>query len=93
MFTKFKQLGQLKKLRDQAVKLQKELNAQQIEVEEKGVKVVMSGDQKIKFLLIDGVEQTRAVEVINKAVKKSQKMAAKKLQQMGGGLGGLLGGS
>ncbi|KKQ40865.1 MAG: hypothetical protein US59_C0046G0009, partial [Candidatus Levybacteria bacterium GW2011_GWB1_37_8] len=29
---------------------------------------------------------------VNEAIKKSQEVAAKKLSQMGGGLGGLLGG-
>ena len=90
MFDKFKQLAELNKMRAQAVKIQKELAAEEVEVEEKGVKVVMGGDQKVKSLQIDGVDYGRAVDVLNKAVKKSQKMAAKKLQQMGGGLTGLL---
>lgn len=92
MFDKFKQLGQLKKMRDQAVKIQKELAAEQTEVNENGVRVVISGDQKIKDLEIDGEQYSRVVDVLNKAIKDSQKMAAKKLQQMSGGLTGLLGG-
>ena len=92
MFDKFKQLGQLKKMRDEAVKIQKELAAEQLAVEEKNVKVVISGDQKIRSLEIDGAEQDRAVDALNTAIKQSQKKAAKKLQQMSGGLGGLLGG-
>ncbi|MFC1711294.1 YbaB/EbfC family nucleoid-associated protein [Patescibacteria group bacterium] len=90
MFDKFKQLGELKKMRDQAVKIQKELAAEQMTVDEKNIKVTISGDQKIKYLEIDGEVQDRAVDVINKAVKESQKKAAKKLQQMGGGLSGLM---
>lgn len=92
MFDKFKQLGQLKKMRDEAIRIQKELAAEQVEINENGVRVVISGDQKIKVLEIDGMVNDRAAEVINKAIKKSQEMAAKKLQQMGGGLTGLLGG-
>lgn len=92
MFDKFKQLGQLKKMRDEAIRIQKELAAEQVEINENGVRVVISGGQKIKVLEIDGMVNDRAAEVINKAIKKSQEMAAKKLQQMSGGLTGLLGG-
>lgn len=87
---KFKQLGQLKKMRDEAMKIQKELAQEQVEIDKGGVKVVISGDQKIKTLEIDGTDHHRAAEVINKAIKKSQQMAAKKLQQMNGGLAGLM---
>lgn len=90
VFEKLKQLGELKKMRDQAVRLQKELAKEQVELEEGGIKVLVSGDQKIQSLQINGEENHRVVEVINKALKKSQKVAARKLQQMGGGLMGLL---
>lgn len=90
MFDKFKQLGQLNKMRSQAMKMQKELAGEQIEINENGVRVVISGDQKIKILEVDGVENGRLSEVINKAIKQSQQMAAKKLQQMSGGLTGLM---
>jgi len=92
MFDKFKQLGKLKKMRDEAVRLQKQLAQEQIELSENGVRVVISGDQKVQVLEIDGNSDNRIVEIINKALKKSQEMAAKKLQEMGGGLTGLLGG-
>lgn len=92
MFDKVKQLGQLKKMRDEAVRIQRELAAEQLEVNEGGVRVIISGDQKIKTLEIDGEEYGQASGVLNKAIKKSQEMAAKKLQQMSGGLAGLMGG-
>jgi len=90
MFDKFKQLAELNKMRAQAVKIQKELKKEQIELNEEGIKVVVSGDQKIQQLEIDGMVNNKAVEVINKAIKKSQEVAAKKLQQMSGGLMGML---
>jgi len=93
LFDKFKQLGQLKKMRDQALKIQKQLAQEKVEVSENGVRVVVAGDQKIKILEIDGSDNSRAVEVLNKAIKKSQQLAAKKLQSMSGGLTGLLQGS
>ena len=90
MLDKVKQLGQLKKMRDQAMAIQKQLAAETIELEEGGVKVVISGDQKLQALEIDGMTNARVLELINKAIKKSQEMAAKKLAEMSGGLGGLL---
>ena len=96
MFDKFKQLGQqasqLKNIRDQAVAMQKQLQAEVIEVEENGIRVVMTGDQKVETVTIDGKYEERLVTILNQAIKKSQQVAAKKLQEMSGGLKGLLGG-
>ena len=41
-------------------------------------------------LTIDGSPNMRVVNALNKALKKSQELAAKKMQEMGGGLSGLL---
>ena len=89
-FDKFKQLGQLKKMRDQAMAIQKQMAAEEITVEEDNIKIVISGDQKLKALEIDGHGNDRVLELINKAIKKSQEMAAKKLAEMSGGLTGML---
>ncbi len=89
---KFQQLSKLKKMRSQAMELQRELAGEEVEIEEKGIKVIISGDQKLKRIEIEGEEQHRLVKVLNKAIKESQKTAAKKLQSMSGGLSGLLGG-
>ncbi|MCJ7804597.1 YbaB/EbfC family nucleoid-associated protein [Patescibacteria group bacterium] len=91
MFDKFKQIGELKKRRDEALRIQRELAAEKIEVEEENIKVIVSGDQKIQSLEIQGETQPRLIEVLNKALKRSQEVAAKKVQQMSGGLSGLLG--
>jgi nucleoid-associated protein EbfC len=88
----FGQLGELKKMRDQAMQIQKQLQAEEITVEKKGVIVVMTGDQKLKKLESNGKNDSDITDAINEAIKKSQEVAAKKLQQMTGGLGGLLGG-
>ena len=92
MFEKFKQLAKLKQMRDEAMKIQKELAKEVVEMEENGVKVIITGDQKLQSIVIDGIANGRVVEIVNKAIKKSQEMAAKKMQSMSGGLGGLLGG-
>jgi DNA-binding protein YbaB len=92
MMNPFQQLGDLKKMRDQAMAIQKELQAEQISVEKHGVVIVISGDQKIIQLEINGHSDSDVKDAINEAVKKSQEVAAKKLASMSGGLGGLLGG-
>ena len=90
MFDKIKQLGQLKKMRDQAMAIQKQLAAEELVIEEDGVKIVITGDQKLKSLEIDGMTNDRVLDLINKAIKKSQELAAKKLAEMSGGLTGML---
>ena len=92
MMNPFSQLGELKKMRDQAMAIQKELQKEELEIEKNGVVVVISGDQKIKEIQSNGRSDEDIREAVNEAIKKSQEVAAKKLQQMGGGLGGLLGG-
>jgi hypothetical protein len=81
MFDKVKQLAQLKKMRDQAMTIQKQLAQEEI---------VITGDQKLKSLEIDGMTNDRVLDLINKAIKKSQEVAAKKLAEMSGGLTGML---
>lgn len=72
------------KLMAKAFKLKKALESELTELEENGVLIKVSGDQKVKFLSINGAENKVLVEVINKAMKKSQESAAKKMQDMGG---------
>lgn len=88
----FQQLGDLKKMRDQAMQIQKQLQAEQITVESHGVKVVITGDQKIQYMETHDRSDNDIKDAINEAIKKSQEIAAKKLASMSGGLGGLLGG-
>lgn len=83
-------LKQLKQMRDQAMKIQKQLAAEEIVVERGDVKIVISGDQKIKELSVRGVSSDDVVNALNDAIKQSQQLAAKKLQQMSGGLSGMM---
>lgn len=91
MFDKIKQLNELRKMRSQALVLQKELEKIRESEERNGMKVVVTGDQKISYIEINGEERKDLVELINSAMKKVQKEAAKKMMEMGGGLSGLLG--
>ena len=86
-------LGDLNAMRKQAQQMQQVLQAETVVVEKNGVRVVMTGDQKIKELIIDGQDDWRVKEAISEAIKKSQEIAAKKLTEMSGGLQGLLGGA
>lgn len=72
------------KMMAQAFKLKKAVESEVIEIDENGIKITVSGDQKIKFLSINGCENKILVETINKALKKSQEAAARKMKEMGG---------
>ena len=79
-------LGDLNKLRQQAMQMQKNLSGQQVVVEENGVKVIISGDQRILELSIQGISNEVLNEVLNKAIRKSQELAAKELMNVSGGM-------
>ncbi|OGM15308.1 hypothetical protein A2V56_03620 [Candidatus Woesebacteria bacterium RBG_19FT_COMBO_42_9] len=91
MFDKLKQLNELRKMRSQAMGLQKELDQIIETYENRGVKVKVTGSQKVDYIEIDGEERSDIKDAINEAMKRVQKEAAKKMLEMGGGLSGLLG--
>lgn len=86
------QLGELKKMRDQAMQIQRLLAAEKVEVEKHGVQITITGDQKIQEIKTNGKSDNDIKEAVNEAIKKSQEVAAKKLASQQGGLGALLGG-
>ena len=92
MINPFKQIGEIKKMRDQAMQIQRELQNEEVTVDKNGVHIIISGDQKIKELSSNGQSDSDVKDAVNEAIKKSQEVAAKKLSQMQGGIGGLLGG-
>jgi DNA-binding protein YbaB len=92
VFDKFKQLGELAKMRQKAMELQKELEKIVETVEKRGWTVSVTGDQKVRYIKRDGEDLNDLVDAINEAMKKVQKESAKKMMEMGGGLSGLLGG-
>ncbi|HTK03336.1 MAG TPA: YbaB/EbfC family nucleoid-associated protein [Alphaproteobacteria bacterium] len=92
MFDKFNQLKDLAKMRQKAMELQKELEKIIKTVEKNGWQVSVTGDQKIRYIKKDGEDMKELVDLINNAMKDVQKDSAKKMMEMGGGLGGLLGG-
>lgn len=87
-----KMLGDLNQLRKQAKQMQDDLSKKVITIEKNGVKIQITGSQKILHFSVNGVSSQGAVDALNEAIKKSQEEAAKQLQAMTGGLGGLMGG-
>ncbi len=77
-------------MRQQAMALQKQLSQITETYERDGMRVTVSGDQKIIRIDLDGEERKDLVETINNALKEVQKKAAKKMMEMGGGLSGLM---
>ena len=59
MFDKAKMIAQ-------AFRLKKAVEAEMVEIEENGIVIKVSGDQKIKYLSINGVENKALVDTINK---------------------------
>jgi len=81
-----KQLGDLKKMRDQAMEVQKKLGGIKITVEHKGVTVVLTADQKVVSISGDQ-DFDKITEAVNEALKQSQKVAAEEMKSLMGGMG------
>lgn len=92
MFDKVRQGADTLKAINRLRQIQNQLSKERIVLEENAVRVTLSGDLKIKELATGGQDDKIIAEVINKAYEKAQKVAASKMQEMGGGLQGLLGG-
>jgi DNA-binding protein YbaB len=90
----FNKLKHLKDLRSQAKTMQSALAEESTAVERGGVKVVMNGNMEITSIAInedlakDSLEGI-LTDCVNDAIKKTQKLMAQKMQEMGGlpGLG------
>lgn len=85
-------LGDIKKLRDEAMKIQKELKEIVVTASRGRVSVELTADMKVRSFKMNEEEMRDAVDALNDALDKAQKKAASKMQEMGGGLSGLLGG-
>jgi DNA-binding protein YbaB len=91
MFDKVKQGKNILKLRSQAKQLQNELREIKHSEESGDYKITVNGAQEIVNIEINGERNEDLIKLINKAMKGIQKKAAKKMMEMGGGLGGLFG--
>ncbi len=84
MFNKVKQAGDLLKLRSEAMAMQKKLKLVSESLTKGKYKVKVTGDQKVEYLEIDGESQPDLVKLINEALDKVQKTAAKQMIEEGG---------
>lgn len=92
MFDKVKQGKKLLDMRKQAKKLQQQLEQITHTQEKDGWLIKVNGSQRVEYIEKDGEEMKELTDLINKAMENVQKDAAKKMWEMGEGLGGLLGG-
>jgi len=85
----FSKLKQIKDLRDQAKKMQNALGGETVNAEKNGVRVKMNGNMEVTELTVpadlpkESLERA-AKDAINDAIKQTQKLMAKKMQEMGG---------
>lgn len=87
MINPLKGLGDINKMRQQAMKMQQALQGEKITVEKGDIKVVISGDQHILEFTVQGFASQDAIDALNDAIKQSQKLAAEKLKQIAGEMG------
>ena len=62
-------LGELKRMRDQAMKIQKELQAEIVNVDSHGVQITITGDQKIQEITTNGRSDNDIKDAVNEALR------------------------
>lgn len=70
------------KMMADAYRLRKAIETEVIEVEENGIKITIGGDLKIKHISVNNSEDSMLMDVINKAIRKAQEMAALKMKEI-----------
>ena len=85
----FNKLKQFKGLRSQAKTMQSALAQETITAEKGGIKVVMNGNMEITSISINEDLAKDTLEgilpdCVNEAIKKTQRIMAQKMQEMGG---------
>lgn len=82
MFNPFKALGDVNAMRKQALQIQTALEAEEFEVTRGNVRIVLTGNQNVKVVEVDGVTNEDLKNALNEAIKKSQQAAAMKLAEI-----------
>lgn len=83
----FKMLGDMNAMRKQAVQIQAALENEEFEVVVGIVRIVITGNQNVKVVEVDGVPNEDIRRAINDAIKKSQQAAAGKLAELSKSMG------
>ncbi|HUD19001.1 MAG TPA: YbaB/EbfC family nucleoid-associated protein [Patescibacteria group bacterium] len=87
MMNPFKALGDMNAMRKQAMAIQQALEKEEFEVITGNVRIVITGNQNVKTVEVDGVYQPDMVKAINDAIKRSQQAAAGKLAELSKSMG------
>jgi DNA-binding protein YbaB len=87
MFNPFKALGDVNAMRKQAMVIQQALEKEEFEVVKDNFRIVITGNQNVKTVEIDGTYQEHIKNAINDVIKKSQQAAASKLAQLSQSMG------
>lgn len=82
MMNPFKMLGDMNAMRKQAMEIQSALEKEEFEVSADNVRIVISGNQNVKLVEVDGQADETLKRAINDAIKKSQQAAAGKLAEL-----------
>jgi len=82
MFNPFKALGDVNAMRKQAMQIQAALEQEEFEIVKGNVRIVISGNQNVKTVEIDGISHEEVKAALNEAIKKSQQAAAMKLAEI-----------
>lgn len=77
-----KGIGDLNAMRKQAAQIQAALEKEEFEVKEGNIRILISGNQNVRVIEVDGVANETLKRAINDAIKKSQQAAAMKLTEL-----------
>jgi hypothetical protein len=82
MINPLKMLGDVNAMRKHAAAIKAALEKEEIEGRSGNVVIVMNGNQEVRSVTIDGVENSLVRAAINDAIKRSQQVAAGKLAEI-----------
>ena len=82
MMNPFKTLGDINQMRQQAAKIQAALAAEEFEIKEGNIRIVINGNQDVKLVEVNGQADETLRRAINDAIKRSQQAAAGKLAEI-----------
>lgn len=85
----FNKLKQFKDLRQQAKTVQSALAQESVTEEKNGVQIILNGNMEVTKLTLNPelskeAQEAALMSCFNEALKRAQKLMAKKLQEMGG---------
>ncbi|GIW62563.1 MAG: hypothetical protein KatS3mg090_0389 [Patescibacteria group bacterium] len=82
MINPLKNAGFFQKLIQQSQQLDKQLENEEVSINENGVEIVMTANQKVKMVKVDGIEEPRLAEVFNKILQETKMVAAQRYMQL-----------